>query len=61
MTLLAERQKKISTLLSEIEESMREEDFQREFMESLQDQFHRRFDLTDKQIDCLERMHERVC
>lgn len=56
----AERQKKISTLLAEIEDSMRESDFQREFFESLQDQFHRRFDLTDKQIECLERMQERI-
>lgn len=59
-TKQGERQRVISVLLEEVEDSMRSDDFQREFFESLQDQFHRRHDLSDKQIDCLRRMYDRV-
>lgn len=57
----AERQKKISSLLAQVEVLIRQGDFQLEFFEALRDQFRRRFDLTDKQLECLERMRDRVC
>ncbi len=56
----SEKQKLIGHYIAEVEESMSESDFQREFFESLSDQFHRTFSLSEKQFECLERMYERV-
>ncbi len=60
MSETSDRQKLISYWLSEVADVMREDDFQRDFFESLQDQFERRHDLSDKQIECLQRMYERI-
>lgn len=56
----AERQNLINHLLSSVEESMREDDFQRDFFESLTTQFHHKFDLSDRQIECLQKMRDRL-
>lgn len=55
-----EVRKLIAFQISEIREMMREGDFQRDFFESLCDQFERNNYLSDKQRECLERMYERI-
>lgn len=47
-------------LIGEIEENMRANDVQRDFFESLCDFFDKRNFLTEKQIESLKRLHERV-
>ncbi len=54
------REDSIQTLLSEIEDSMSERDFQRDFFESLSDQFNRKQYLSDKQVESLQKMYDRV-
>lgn len=43
-----------------LREEMAAEDFQRDFFESLCDQFEEKDFLSDKQVACLSRMYERV-
>lgn len=56
----AEGQKAIAFWISEIEENMSERDFQRDFFESLNDQFAKRRSLSPKQITALKKIYERV-
>ncbi len=55
-----DRAKGIAALISEIETNMSERDFQRDFFESLCKQFQDTNRLSDKQIECLEKMYGRV-
>ncbi len=55
-----ERAEAISLMLKEIESEMREEDFQRDFFESLQNQFYDRGSLSEKQFASLEKIYNRV-
>ena len=46
--------------ISEIRDTMEENDFQRDFFESLVDQFEERSSLSDKQYECIRRIYDRV-
>lgn len=50
----------VAHLINEIEDNMRENDFQRDFFESLSDQYNKQNFLSQKQIDALNRIYERV-
>lgn len=50
----------ISFKLTEIAANMKEDDFQRDFFESLQEQFERKEWLSEKQLLSLDRIYERV-
>lgn len=56
----SERQKLIGFWITEIRDAISEKDFQWEFFDSLAEQFERRKDLSDRQVDCLWRIYERV-
>jgi hypothetical protein len=53
-------QKAMAFMITEIREHMSERDFQRDFFESMADQFEASGSLSAKQKDCLFRIHERV-
>jgi len=55
-----EEHKAVAYFISEIEMNMSEDDFQRDFFESLSDQFTKRNSLSPKQIESLKKMYERV-
>lgn len=55
-----EQQQLITFWLEEIEDHIWSEDFQYDFFESLQKQFYQIQWLSDKQIECLGRLYERV-
>lgn len=57
---LRQKQQLITFWLEEIEDHIWSEDFQYDFFESLQKQFHQTQWLSDKQIECLGRLYERV-
>lgn len=46
--------------ITEIDQFMSESDFQRDFFESLRDQFYKNSHLTPKQRESLQRMYERL-
>jgi hypothetical protein len=50
----------IQHMMDEIEACMQDNDFQREFFESLADQWSEKAFLSDKQFASLERIYERV-
>lgn len=58
--LSKEEKEAISFKLTEIAANMKEDDFQRDFFESLQEQFERKEWLSDKQLLSLDRIYERV-
>lgn len=55
-----EQSKLAAHLITEITADMREDDFQRDFFESLSDQFVERGRLSEKQMEALNRIYERV-
>lgn len=55
-----EQSKLAAHLITEITGDMREDDFQRDFFESLSDQFVERGHLSEKQMEALNRIYERV-
>lgn len=55
-----EHQKLAAHLISEIGDSMRDDDFQRDFFDSLTDQFERGGHLSEKQMESLNKIYERV-
>jgi len=55
-----ERNKLIHFWFDEVQCCMREDDFQRDFYESLQAQFYDKGTLSVKQTESLQRMYERV-
>lgn len=50
----------ITHYIDEINKKMLETDFQRNFFQSLEEQFLTRKRLSDKQFACLEQIYERV-
>ena len=52
--------KLINFWIDEIEMSMDLNDFQRDFFESLSDQFAMKGYLSEKQVECLKKIYERV-
>jgi len=55
-----EDQKAITYWIDEIQMNMRERDFQRDFFESLCDQFYKKGTLSFAQIASLKKIYERV-
>lgn len=55
-----DRQKLMAFYIQEIDGHMRENDFQRDFFESLRDWFESRGELTEPQEKSLKRIYERV-
>ncbi len=53
-------QKDIQFYLDEIEKNMNEGDFQRDFYESLCEQFENKKSLSEKQMESVVRMYDRV-
>lgn len=51
--IASERAKHIAFMLEQVEEGLDEHSSAREFIDSLQDQFDREGDLSDKQVDAL--------
>lgn len=52
--------KEINCMFVEISDEIKEDDFQKDFFESIQKQFEARLWLSDKQMAALLRMHERI-
>lgn len=50
----------VAHLINEIEMYMRDDDFQRDFFDSVHDQFDNGKPLSQKQIDALHKIYERV-
>lgn len=55
-----ERNKLILFQIEEIETHMSADDFQRDFFESLAQQYGEKQSLSEKQMECLNRIYERV-
>jgi hypothetical protein len=55
-----EEQKALQFMIDEIFENMKEDDFQRDFFESLSTQYTQRESLSAKQVACIEKIYERV-
>jgi len=56
----SEREKAIAFTIREIEENMSSRDYQREFFESVSNQFERTHSISDKQLMALQKIYNRV-
>ena len=59
---MTNKEKQVASLFmcEEIESAMKADDFQRNFFDSLHEQVLKGRVLSEKQYECLERIHERV-